>query len=904
MKRAPLFVPLVVFAVFCGAVPVSAADDKKSAQEAPKTDRPLTALAKLAATSSSAREDMAKRFSKFMLEGPYVADEARKDGLEARLAAMPKAWVAEKFKGNDAAKLAVVRLYYVLGEPSAPKWAQGKPELEDAVGGFEREKLEAGMKPWTLDSGGQAATNPGVKAGPLAKMDGKAVDWVNRFLDSAAEQARLIIEGASISKDKKLESVNGLDEKSPVQTDLGARRRSMTASAGYGDADLFEGGAFKQLIFQEGDKTSREISVKLISYKTETGVENQVAVCDVTYADDKFCRRFPINRQGGETTFALDDRKPGQRKYTLKFETDKEGVHVSFGRPEGIKDPDNNGVIRATVQEFAVKRAQHVLEMNRVVVINGVEYLVAGQSAGSTGEHLYYRKDSLQSTEVDDLKPEFVAQVVAKGAIAKHKVILGKVNGKDFHTYWDPVDRKFKIGDGPGVEPTPPSVGTGTTNPQPGTGTTNPQPGEGGGPSSGEFDPIEDQFLNTGYYAPNREVNKAIVPVGVARVHSITAKGETWARQEFPTDYFARRHIIFIPGVTKKALYVKFEQNEKGFFAEGNPPIQVVKNLGYSYLKTVSDGGQHFYNLKGKADPESGFPVSGKMKFRDGVKSIAMADVNDAEILKLLLGEILKEADVEKALANLAQVSKGRKLANISGTAAALVAVFDTPPNAMFWPKVGDAPNTGGNYADATGKGETIFEGASGGPREPFKDSVEVGPADKLEKLTVYNGLKKANAVLYVNAVEKGKGTKDAPRKWFVQFNFKNPGGTPNNPNQDYRSAFIEVPLTEGGQSVPFPYEAKTPTRKGDKDVIVDVDINEDGVTVLTEAQSKLDLNKTGTHGRYVQNPAANGQKGVYAVFATGARDARDKKENCLAPLFWWGMDKKAAVEACQADSY
>ena len=63
-------------------------------------------------------------------------------------------------------------------------------------------------------------------------------------------------------------------------------------------------------------------------------------------------------------------------------------------------------------------------------------------------------------------------------------------------------------------------------------------------------------------------------------------------------------------------------------------------------------------------------------------------------------------------------------------------------------------------------------------------------------------------------------------------------------------------------------------------------------------------MNKTGTHGRYVQTPRPSADKGVYAVFTTHAQDGRDKKENCLGPLLWWGMDKKAAQEACEKDSY
>ncbi|MFA6317269.1 MAG: hypothetical protein WC943_07615 [Elusimicrobiota bacterium] len=912
MKRASIFVP--IFAILVAAGQVSAVEQKAPEQKAPEQKAPaqskeelaITALAKQVVGSAAVRDDVAKRLAKFMLEDDaYILEAARKDGLEAKLAAMPKAWVELKFKGDNAAKLAVVRLYYVLGDSGEQKWAKGNANLIGALGGFKRDQLVTNMKPWSASAQAAAGANPGVNAGPLSKLDGKTADWVSRFLDTAADYSQKILESASISKELKLESIFGHEERSPVQGGIGAQVNRLGSSAGYGDDDLFRNGAATSMIYAEGDKSAREVSVRMISYKAESGgVENQVAVWDITYPEDKFCQRFPINRSGGETTFALDDRKPGQRKYTLKFATDETGIHVSFGRPATVGGGAGK-MITTSVQGLAVLRAQHVLDMNRVVVINGVEYLVAGQTAGKSGEHLYYRKDSLQSTAEADLKPEFVAQVVTKqgdsSVIATHRVILGKVNGKDYHTIWDPAERKFKIAEGPGEAPPAASVGAGTTNPGAGAGTGTTNPASNCPPG---LDAVECQFYGAGHYAPNFDVNKAIKPLGLLRVHSITAAGEDWVRKEHSSDYWIRRHIIFIPNVTKgKALYVRFEPNEKGYYTDGTPPLRVIKES--RYLLTVSDGGQVYLDLKGTPSEKDGFPVAGRLKFKEGGKSIEMADGADMEIVKLLIGEVLKEADAEKALKNLAEVTKGRKLASIRGTASSLVAVFDSLPNTQFWPKVGDAPETGGSFPDATGKGETIFQGAAGGPPAPFKDSVEVGTADNLDKLKIYNGLKKKNAALYVNEVEKGKGTSDKPRKWFIQFNFRNPAGNPDKPDQDFRSAYIEMPVTEGGRSVPFPYEAKTPSVKDGKPVVVDVDINEDGVTVLTEEQAKINLlTQTPVVGRPVSNPSPSSEKGVYAVFLTGARDAQNKPKNCLAPILWWGMDKKAAVQACQDDGY
>ncbi|MBI4676851.1 MAG: hypothetical protein HY748_04650 [Elusimicrobia bacterium] len=913
MKRHSFFVSVLASTFLAAAWPTGAAEDLKAPEE-----RPVNALAKLAAGDPNVRADMAKRFARFMLDGDggkasYVAAEARKGDMAKRLEAMPKAWVEKVFKDAAEAKkdetakkdkaASAVKLYFVLGEEKAPAWAASAPELKDSLTGFRREQLISNMKPWTGEADAKQGDNPGVKAGPLAKPDGNLADWVYRFLDSAAETARLIMDAATIPKDKKPGLIGEIEEKSPVMGGIGTKRR-MGASAGYGDEDLFVGGARTMLIYQEGDQTSREISVKMISYKTDNGVINQVGICDITYPEDKFCRRFAIKNSGGDETFALDDRKPGQRQYTLKFKTDETGVHLAFGRPKAVAG-GAGAVIETSVADLAELRAQHVVDMNRVVVINGVEFLVAGQTAGTTGEHLYYRKDRLESGgAMADRTPEFVAEVVSlKGGvsvIARHKVGLGKVKDKEYHTYYDPEERKFKIGEGPGEAPKPPGTSTGTTDP----GTTNP-----GTPPSG-FDPIEDEFLNVGYYAPNREVNAAIKPEGLLRIHDATEKGVKWLKnhekEEIRNTWWARLHILFIPGVTKKALYVKFEPNEKGQFVEDNQPIRVI--MDSRYLLSVSDGGLQFRNLKAKPDPENGFPAAGRVKTPSGgPKSIEMIDVSDAVAVKLLLGEVLGKEDVENAFKSLTEVSKNRKLENVQGTASSLVAKFKEGPNVKFWPlPVIVAPETGGGFPNVTGKGETIFEKASGGPPADFSDAPEVGTADNLEKLKVYNGLKKKNAVLYVNAVEKGKGSEEKPRKWYIQFNFKNFANTPNNPNQDYRSAFIPLPISEGGKGTQFPYEAKTPVgRKPDGAVLYsDVDINEDGLTILTEGQKKLDLMTSGTHGRVVATPAPTKEKGVYAVFTNRAQDARDDAEKCLGPIFWWGMDKKAAWDACKADKY
>lgn len=908
MKRHRFLASVLAFTLVCPALRVSAGDEKKP--EPPKDERPINALAKVAASDANAREDMAKRFARFMLDGDggkasYVTAEARKDGMDKRLAGLPKTWVEKKIKDGGAGAASVIEFYYVLGDDQAPKWAQSLPELKDELGGYAREQLISNMKPWTGEAAAKQGDNPGVKAGQLDKPDGNLEDWVNRFLDSAANSSHEIIVAKRIPKDKKPGLIGEHEEENPVLGNLGGKSR-VGASAGFDDMDLFIGGAKTMRLYQEGDKSSRDIAVKMVSYKTENGIVNEIGICDLTYPSDRFCRHYTINNSGGEQTMPLDDRTPGQKQYTLSFTPSEDGqVKIRFGRPAAVADGKGGKgpVIETSVKELAGLRAQHVLEMNRLVVINGVEFLAAGQTAGTTGEHLYYRKDRLQSENIVDVTPEFVAQVISQSGgqavIAKGKVDLGMVKGKPYHTYYDAEARKFKIGEGPGDAPKPPGTATGDTGTggNPGTGNTNPG-GGGGTPDTN----AEDQFLSAGYYAPNREVNDAIRPTGLLRVHDATPKGIEWLKNYQNPDnpdmaaairknWWRRLHIMFIPKVSTGVIYVDFEG--AGQYKEGSPPILVVKDS--HYLLSVSDAGRRFLNLKAKPTPQLGFPVAARILTpADGPKSIAMVDGSDMEIVSLVIAEVVGKDKAEKALANLAEVSKGRQLDGIRGSSEQMTAIFKEGEDVQFWPTIIHMPQTGGSYPDATGKGNTIFEHAPGGPPDDFKDAVDVGPADKLEKLHVYDfddpklnkKLKKKDAVLYVNDVPKGQGTKDKPRKWFIQFNFKVQGS-------QYRSLFVEMPINEGvAQAVPFPYGANPP-----------IDINEDGVMKQTEEQAKLDLMNTGTHGRVVNSANPTPDKGVYAVFVSRG-DSRSKKENCLAPILWWGMDKAAAVTACEKDGY
>ncbi|MBI5210318.1 MAG: hypothetical protein HY927_10140 [Elusimicrobia bacterium] len=890
---------LLASAVACAmlgavAAPVLAADEAK----------PINVIAELAGKDPKVRVDMAKRFGRLILDGDggkasYVAAEMRKDGMDKRLAKMAEAWVDKKFKLGTSTALYVSELYYVLGDDAPPSWAQSSADLKGALGGIKKDTLITNLKPWTGEP--DAGQNPGVKAGQLTKGAGDVTDWANRFLDAAAEYAHQILVAGVVPKNVKVGEIVGHEQPNPVMGGIGGAPRRPTADGSFGPDDLFRGGARTMLLYKDGDKTSREISVKMVSRQTESGaMVDEVGICDVTLDDDRFCRRFPITPAGGSSTFQLDDRQPGKRSYTLSFEPNQEGkVVMKFSR-EGCQDGKGGSVIETSVEELAQLRAQQAVAMNQLVTINGQGFYVLGQTAGSGGEHLYFPagiKGNLSSDDPQALSPQFAVTVVNRAGnrdeIVTRKITLGDVGGKTYHTVYDPATRRFNIGEGKG-DPPPANPGTGGTNPgtggtNPSTGGTNPSTG-GTNPSTGGTNPVqeteEQRFLKAGYYAPNVAVNEKVKPEGLLRVHSITPSGEEWLKKEY-NDGYRRRHILVIPEVGK-VFYVAFLPAKQGGLFKDKSMAVILDS---KYLMTVSDGGVVYIDLKSKPNANDGFAKAGAIRYgEENVMTLEDIPGADLALVKHAIMEAgLNEAEAKEAMANLATVSKGKKLESVRGAkATGLVAVFSDPAGrAGFWPKIVVGGDTGGNFPDATGKGSTIFEGASGGPWDPFKDTATVGPTDKAEKLGVYGNLKKPHAVLYVNDVHQGHATKDKPRKWFVMFNFSVQG-------KPYRSAFIEIPLTEGGEGLlKFPYGANP-----------GLDINGDGITKLSEAQAKLDLMTSGTQGRWVTKPDADAHKGVYAVFATKAQDPKDKKENCLGPLFWWGMTQEAAQKACENDSY
>ena len=452
-------------------------NDKAAKEEEAK---PLNALAKLLAEEKPGgvvRESAAKRIGDFLLggdggKGSFVNKESRANGADGRLKALAKRWVEETFT-NPAykGKAPVAELYYVLGEEGKlPDWAANHPVLKANMGGFDRDKLVGNMAGYTAGEKKAGQTGHG-----QFSDTSKPEEWAFAFYNDAAGLANKIISDRR-TKDQKVSDVTKIEEKPNVPEGPG-QKAAAGQSTGFDLASLFETGAVVHNVYQEGDPTSRKISMKMHTAKDKDGVYDDIAICDITYPTDVFCRTFRINGSGGSQTFQLDDRQAGLRKYTLEMTPDKHGnMQVNFGRP------GNKNQFDVTTQSLAKLRAEQAVQTGNIRTVNGQDYYVLGQSAG-TGDLLFFPaaiKGKLNGKGNENLSPELLATVVSikdGRPMVAQKPDLGNVRGKDYHLRFNPDLGYYEVAEGKGDPP----ISTGEPDKPAGGGG-----GEGGKPEGGK----------------------------------------------------------------------------------------------------------------------------------------------------------------------------------------------------------------------------------------------------------------------------------------------------------------------------------------------------------------------------------------------------------------------------------
>lgn len=863
---------------------VKGAPVKGDAAKKAEEENPVNALAKLLVDKelgSKVKESAAKRIADFMLsgdggKGSFVKKESRDNGAGERLRSVAKKWVDQTFVSDVYKdKAPVAELYYVLGEPDKlPDWAAKHPVLKDNLKGFESHKLSAGLGGYT----GEAA-KPGQFGTGQFSDTAEAQNWPFTFFDDAAKVANNILKDRR-TKDQKETDIKAGEERSSVPPGP-PQKPAAGASAGFDLDALFVQGARVENLYQEGDATSRRISMKMHTAKDKDGVYNDLAICDITYASDVYCRTFRVDPNAGSRTFALDDRQPGMRQYTLSMTPNRDGnIDIKFGRP---KNADQLG---SDLRDLSRRRAEQAVQTGNIRSVGGQDYFVLGQSAG-TGDLLFFPTSiagKLNDVKTENLSPELVATVVSMKdgrPLVAQKPHLGTVRGKEFHLRYNPDLGYYEVGEGPGEAPWKPED---PAKPDGGTGKPDGDKPDGGKPDGGNGGTINPDdpngVITRGEYELDTDNNNALNEdlKKKIKIYKITPKGIEALKNDVQGKM--KRYIIIFPKdmISRQFIYANYMAGTKEFGA--------LLVLGGKYAATESDLGSLYVDFSRKeiAKDKEGKDIEVPLVVGYSVKE-------NSRIEKLTVKSLLSDAmeragfkgdEVKAAKENLAKVTGSEEKVSISGARALTLVVTFGGKSVAFWPTIGESkpdPGDGGHSGTTGASGSTAFDGAQGGQPDTFQDTGEVG--NPIEKLTVFRGLKKSNAVLYVNEVEKDKGTNAKPRKWYLMFNFKNQGKL-------YRTKYVEIMGEKGKDLFDFPYASEGT-----------LDINADGLT-----KHAVETSITDTAILRLVGEKADAAKGVYAGFASRGEQIKDKKANCLGPVLWWGMNQAAAQKACETNSY
>ena len=853
LKSRTISLALIFSLLAPGTAPIFAADGEGKDLSVNEYRKPLS------------DEDIAK-IAKALYDfawADYVSDGYKKvSGADKNFQDAVTAWVNEQNKKPETIGL-LADLHTVIAM---------KYPAQMAV-------LQTNMAPWTGKAEAAAQDPQAGPRGPLA--GGKSQEWLVSFFSEAETNAHAILNAPP--KAVTAGSV-GQNEERPGGGVLGGTTLGQAGdNSGLSPFDrrgLYERGGIVQNVYQDGDKDadgnahSRTIAMKIYTRKDADGTPiDEIAVYDLTNPVDIVFRHFPIDYKGGSATFQIDDR-PGQDapSYTLTMTPDNKGdMNISFARPKG-KAGQGIGTDKdqpLTLGDLFKARAQQAVNEGTPVNIDGKDYLIIGQG-GNMGAHLYFPadiKDRIDTGAPNELSPEGLAFINKRSnnrnmSFTNHPD-LGMINGKARHLelqpgdsdhpqpYWKPVDG---AGDPPPAPPAPAGSGSGGGT---GGGTTS-----GGGTkdsNGGDNGPIpkEVTLKKTGAtYAYDPDSTPGASPSKV-RIYRLTPKGQESIKNEL--DPYAQQYVMVVGG--KMTSLVPFYHKEDAAFE----PKLVTTILNGKYLMTVSDQGVLYYSVDGITE-KGMLPEAGRID-SDG----RITGVKGKELLAQAMSQTeFSDQDIKTAMDNL-DTLKLTKPFEVSGSRAtnSLVVNMGGGHTSQFWPTVDAGPADDGSHKE-TKKG-LAFD-VSAGPSQDMPSSMEFqGEKLSLVDISVVN--KSTEAILYVNDVEEGKGTKKKPRKWYFMFAFTNSAN-----KGDRKVSLASVVFGQGKGSGYHDFPAVKPQIAG----LMDNQTPNDPVEI-----------------RLVSPKATTTAKGVWAAFATAVDDPASKTANCLGPLIWWGMDKAEAMKAC-----
>lgn len=446
---------MVVLAVTCaGASPrralaVGGASPRGVAVLA-EDKNPLNALAKILENNDAARADAGRRIEDFLLKADATGKSFIAAGVDtAALGKAARDWALK------TGPTPVATLYFVIGPGGeTPIWAKGDPVLGKTFKpGMQWEgKLRKALQQWIIS----------------AQIDrAAAVGAATAFLNTAAEEAKKVFYDQrtqrELEKDIAADDRTAVIVPTPGGSSLGLGLG--VAARKYLFDDLYvQGAKVGENVYGEDDAAGRRISIKIYTRRNDKKeLINEVGIFDITDRNDIFGRYFPMTV--GERTFELDDRKPGEKKYTLRIETKSDNSRgLFFGRPG--KEADEPGTINTSVEDLLMERAGQAGTNGHIVKVppgSGQEFYVVPQG-GERGALALLPKQAVDARgkeNVWNLLAQLYAEVSVLNAEGRTvdisgKPHLGKIGEDEYHLELN--NGTWEVKDGAGDPPVSPTT--------------------------------------------------------------------------------------------------------------------------------------------------------------------------------------------------------------------------------------------------------------------------------------------------------------------------------------------------------------------------------------------------------------------------------------------------------------
>ncbi len=833
----------VLVAAFVGALPLRAfaADGAKPAASAAAEDiNPVNALAKILAESPTARADAGKRIEEFLLD----ADSGGKsfvagDVDSAALGAVARAWGEST---ETPGKVAV--LYFVAGPGlAAPGWALADPVLSKTFNpGMKWEgRLRAALADWT----GRSQID-------RTKEKGQ----VTAFLNDAAAKAATVFSDARARHEIDL-SVGQNDNTAPSVPDTrggGAGPRLDGPARPYTLDDLYRGGAMVTNVFGPKDPHSRTISMKIYTKRLENGtMVNEIGIFDITDTNDIFGQRFAID--SGNQSFILDDRTPGHKKYELSFgPADAKGNRsITFARPGGGQ------AIKTSVSELFVKRADQAAAMGNIVTVGDQEFYALPQG-GAKSVLAFFPKGLIDAGAKDprDLVPALYAEVGRRGVGGRNENIpsgpaggpqLGKVGDKDYHLVFNPAIGLWEVQEGAGDPPEKPAA-------KPTKGASGDASPEDAAPEGGvSVADLEALLLKSPDCTKDPNDTKSIAADLKGKYGLITCD---------------QKHILLLPmsaGITDQQKELKYGQKlYKARIVDHFLVLVFAKHVQYmDLLKQSTD-----------ANGNTDFAVSGMVDLAQKNASEFSSPIAFADALEHYMG-VNAGTLTETELRKRAVQALGRKPYTLEGGSKGgeltVRAVSEDEVRYPLWPTVlkpdAEAASSGGPAK--------VADGVSSAD-EPFPSEIAL-PGSRLARVL----RAQADVALYESVDVLPE--KPEPKKYFLQVKgYELSPADPAQPDgpkekkmfrqKEFELSMLPVPLPEG--------------------------FDLQGLTTSPVVRDRMAMVYRRISGTTTES------KGVLAAFQNkqlSGEGQKDKADNCIGPVLWWGLSRDEALEACQDDA-